>query len=128
MFYAAIVHTRSLILLAIVGIALMVASPDSSAQEIKKYAQEFYHDFRGKPLPRDFRMFGDPEEEFIKEEAAGFRLSLPKTWIHKLGGVGCETRFGIKGDFEATGTFEILQADEPPKGFGVGPSLSAHMG
>jgi hypothetical protein len=88
----------------------------------------FHHDFRGQPLPNNIQVVGKPENDFIKEEPAGFRITLPKTWIHAFGGVGCKTNFTIKGDFEATGTFEILHADVPTKGFGVGASLRVQTG
>jgi DNA-directed RNA polymerase subunit RPC12/RpoP len=113
--------------LGVLALILPLMATSLAAQE-KKYAHEFYHDFRGKPLHENIHVVGKPEADFIKEEAAGFRVTLPKTWIHEFGGVGCKTDFPITGDFEATGTFEILHADEPLKGFGVGASLRVQMG
>ena len=96
----------------------------AAAQEIKKYAQEFYHDFRGKPLPVELRMAGKHNPEFIRwREPEGLRITLPNTFIHEFGGVSVRSTFGIQGDFEVTGTIELLHMDVPAKGFGVGTRL-----
>jgi Protein of unknown function (DUF1583) len=118
-------NATSFRILLLTASALSGQATSALAQDATKYAHEFYHDFRGKPLPKELHVVGKPDNDFIKEEPEGFRITWPKTRIHAFGGVGCRTSFSIKGDFEITGTFEILQADEPPKGisFGVGASL-----
>jgi ribosomal protein S27E len=113
--------------LGIPAIILALTAVPGFAQE-KQYAREFYHDFRGKPLPPEIDVHGKPEGDFIKEEKEGFRVTLPKTWVHKWGGVGCQANIVLAGDFEATGAFEILDQEEPVKGFGVGASLRVQIG
>jgi DNA-directed RNA polymerase subunit RPC12/RpoP len=105
------------------ALTLTVVSGGLLPAQEKKYVHEFHHDFRGKPLPKEIQVVGKAPGEYFKEEAEGFRITLPKTWIHAFGGVGIRTTFMLKGDFEATGAFEILHADVPAKGFGVGASL-----
>lgn len=104
---------------------LSAAGGAPAQQEINKYAQEFYHDFRGKPLPKELHLTGKREPEFLKFEPEGLRVTLPETFIHEFGGVSVRSSFGFKGDFEITAGFEILHADVPGKGFGVGASM--HM-
>lgn len=89
----------------------------------ERYVHEIHADFRGKPAPKELQLMGKPPQEFLKEEPEGYRITLPDTWIHPFGGVGYRTRFGIKGDFQITAAFEILKADVPQKGYGVGAML-----
>ena len=63
------------------------------------------------------------KKRLSKWSRRGFRITWPKTWIHPYGGVGVKTAFGITGDFEITTAYEILQAEKPPSGFGVGAGL-----
>ena len=84
-------------------------------------SEDHYFDFRGKPLPETIVLHQD--KGHVKIEPEGLRVTLPKDYIHPFGGVGIRTNFGIKGDFDITTTFEILQADVPDTGFGVGVAL-----
>lgn len=86
-------------------------------------ADEFYHDFRSGTLPRGLALFQAKKEGVVKIEPEGLRITVPKDWEHPFGGVGVSTTFGLKGDFEITTTFEILEAETPPAGFGVGVTL-----
>jgi hypothetical protein len=91
-----------------------------SAQQANSKVQDYYHDFRGRPLPADLNLFNAKGDASIKEEPEGLRITIPETWIHPPNGVGIRTAFGFHGDFEATTTIEILDAQTPPGGFGVG--------
>ena len=53
-----------------------------------KYAKEVYQDFRGQPpsLP-EFQLYGPDLENVTKSEAAGFRITLPKTRKVNLSGL-----------------------------------------
>ena len=93
---------------------------------VNKYVNEFHHDFRSRPLPPELSEFQVTEEAVVKVEPAGLRVTLPKTWIHPFGGVGVKTAFGIVGDFEITTAYEILQAETPPSGYGVGVGLRVY--
>ena len=98
--------------------------PPAPAQDGPKWKDEFYHDFRGKRLADGLALFQVKNEQFIKTEAAGLRVTIPEDFIHPFGGIGVRTTFAIHGDFEITATVEILEAEEPPKGgYGVGAIL-----
>lgn len=85
---------------------------------------DFHHDFRdGKPLPANLTLFGVNPDEFVKPEVGGLRITPPpdgkQTW-----GWGVAGRFTLSGDFEVTATYEIITADPPTKGGGVGVALN----
>jgi serine/threonine protein kinase/predicted RNA-binding Zn-ribbon protein involved in translation (DUF1610 family) len=88
------------------------------------FAKEVYQDFRGKPpmLP-EFRLEGPDLDAVTKSEEAGFRITLPKTRKANQP-VQIAPTFIITGDFEITGTYELLAADMPRDGYGVGVSLN----
>ncbi len=96
------------------------ADPPSAPQ----FATEVYQDFRGKPpmLPQ-FRLLGPDLKTVTKSEEAGFRVTLPKTRkVHQP--VEIAATFVIKRDFEITGSYELLAADMPVSGYGVGVCLN----
>jgi serine/threonine-protein kinase len=111
--------------LAVLGVGLIVwGIAQRSAGESE---QDFAYDFRGRPLPPEFSFYGEPEGKFVKTEPEGLRITIPNTFLHPWGGVGLLSRFGLHGDFEITTTLEILQADEPDDGFGVGAGLRLNL-
>jgi serine/threonine protein kinase len=89
--------------------------------------QEFYHDFRGQPIPSSFKLIGEPEGKLLKVEPEGLRITIPSSYIHPYGGVGLLSEFGIRGDFELTTTMEILHADQPMVGWGVGAGVRVQL-
>lgn len=87
-------------------------------------AKEVYQDFRGKPpLPPEFRLEGPDVKAVTKSEEAGFRITLPNTRKPNIP-VQVAPTFAITGDFEVTATYELLAADMPKDGYGVGVSLN----
>jgi hypothetical protein len=85
-----------------------------------QYAQDFHHDFRNAPLPDElWRQPGNYPMIFEKE---GLRIKLPKD-RKATGQVGVVTNFPVKGNFEITAAYEILHADQPTDGWGVGATL-----
>jgi serine/threonine-protein kinase len=88
---------------------------------------EFYHDFRGQPIPETFKLFGEPEGKLLRVEPEGLRITIPNSYIHPYGGVGLLSNFGIRGDFELTTTVEILHADVPDVGWGVGAGVRVQL-
>ncbi len=92
---------------------LWATAGDGESQE------EFYQCFRGQPLSSKLELLGVP---FIKRESNGLRLTLPEGRKY-LGPIGISTLFAVHGDFDITATFEILHAQEPDVGFGVGAIL-----
>jgi hypothetical protein len=82
------------------------------------------HDFRGeKLLPEGLTYYNDGDSDFIKTEPDGTRITLPLGYQHPWGGVGFQMKRQFSGDFEVTATVEILRADVPRAGFGVGAAV-----
>jgi hypothetical protein len=86
---------------------------------------EFSHDFRGQPLPAELKAVGDAQHLHFEPE--GLRITLPADRAD-LNPVGVASTFTLKGDFELTTTFEILHADVPQTGWGVGVKLYVQKG
>ncbi|HEY1379265.1 MAG TPA: protein kinase, partial [Gemmataceae bacterium] len=79
---------------------------------------EFYQGFRGAgPLPAPFRPYAT-EGCTVVRDAEGLRIALPVRKSHNFAGVELPRRF--VGDFEITAGYELLRADQPTTGHGVG--------
>ncbi len=87
--------------------------------------REHHQDFRGKRDLLPFvKTFGVNLDVISKKEDGGFRFTLTPTqeW---LGPVGVAATIPLTGDFEITGTYEILAIERPPPGgAGVGVALN----
>jgi serine/threonine protein kinase len=94
----------------------------ADAEVSRKYPHDVYFDFRGKPLPPELMLTPAGSDRFVRSEPEGLRITLPRN-RDDLSPVAVGTRFGIQGDFEITVALEILQAERPRDGFGVGASL-----
>src|SRR5262245_56283123 len=120
--------TRSHSLLLILGwltlVGLTRGPSPACAQAPKDGGLEFHHDFRGRPLPPQLTWFNAEDGKFFRNEAEGVRIVIPDTWVHPWGGIGFRTSFGFGGDFEVTLALEILHADTPRQGYGVGVCLN----
>ena len=97
--------------------------PAAWPQEAKpapEWKAKFHVDFRG----------GDPKNSNVRPvregnfrwETGGARITMP-AGAGKLKTAGVAANFQIKGDFEITASYEILKADQPTEGYGVGVSL-----
>lgn len=111
------------LLITLCGVVGLLWPGDGLAQEPGPLPVEFHHDFRGRPLPPELSWFNAEEGKYFHQEADGLHIAIPDTWIHPWGGIGFRTSFGFGGDFEVTLAFEILNADTPPQGYGVGVCL-----
>jgi len=81
--------------------------------------EEIYQDFRDKDLDvKLFRRTGAEAGERIRTEPQGLRMTLPADPMTKT--LGFNTRAPTKGNFEITVGYEILQADRPKTGSGLG--------
>ena len=90
----------------------------------EKPLREFYQDFRGsRSLNSSLKLIGPDVDAVTKQEDLGLRITLPKDRAVN-GGVAVMTLFSLVGDFEVTGSYELLHADQPAKGYGVGVSLN----
>src|SRR5262245_24398374 len=103
-------------------VAFLLATAD--AQEDKpaptEYKAKFYGDFRkGDPKDPNVRPVRDGN---FKWESGGARVTMPGG-EGKLQTAGVAAQFKIKGDFEITTSYEIIKADKPDEGYGVGVSM-----
>lgn len=90
-------------------------------------AAEFRQDFRGKPYDASlFRPTGPGFATAIRSDKKGLRIVLPPEHGKKPP-VGVVLKTGIKGDFEITMEFEVVNVKEPEGGQGAGPSLYLTM-
>jgi predicted RNA-binding Zn-ribbon protein involved in translation (DUF1610 family) len=84
-------------------------------------ATEFHQDFRSldpnSPFLRPVALGGQPDDRGVRITLPGGQGKLPHS--------GFMTGFDIHGDFEATVSFEILNAERPDTGYGVGVSMYA---
>jgi hypothetical protein len=86
---------------------------------------EIYQDFRGnKPLSPFLTLVGPDADSVIKREEGGLRITLPPNrkqppWE----GVGVRSTQPLSGDFEVTGTFELL-SERMPTALDMGVALN----
>jgi hypothetical protein len=82
---------------------------------------EFYHDFRKKGVPRaTFDVSGPAHDKRVKSEPEGLRITLAGEKGIPTSVVGVAPQFRVRGDFEVTVGYELLSAEKPDAGFGVG--------
>ncbi len=106
------------------GGASLFAGCGGTNANLNEGLSEFHHDFRGQTLPKELSMLNPQEGKFlVNEEPEGLRIKVIKPWIPPTQGVGVKTAFGLKGDFEATLTMEMLAGDAPPRGQSIGLAL-----
>jgi serine/threonine protein kinase len=115
-----------LCLTLLAGVFIFAQQPPGPAQRAEP--MEFSCDLRGKPPPPELTWLNAEEGKFFRFEPEGLRITLPDSWAHPWGGVGLRTAFGFGGDFEVTAAFEILDAERPPGGFGVGVGIALSTG
>jgi hypothetical protein len=104
--------TRALAILA----SLLPGQPPPANDTDPKaeYRQEYYYSFKGNPEKGPgLDLFGPDAEESVKFEPAGLRITLPPGYEGLRPNTGVITRFAVKGDFEITVGFEILQEPDP---------------
>ncbi len=84
--------------------------------------EDIYQDFRQGFVPAVIRPEGPDATRWIKTEPEGIRITLPPG-NNVRSAVGMRLQSPIQGDFEITVGYEMLQADVPRAGFGVGFSI-----
>jgi serine/threonine protein kinase/WD40 repeat protein/ribosomal protein L37AE/L43A len=112
-------------LLAAIGVGIASKSDGSAhdGESQPKLAARFHRDFHGASLDDPVLR---PVGSGVETDGAGVRVRMPA-------GHGEQTpaalgaKLTIHGDFEITGSYEILRADQPTKGFGVGVNLYAQI-
>lgn len=81
---------------------------------------KFYEDFR-KGDPKNAALRPIRDSNFVWENG-GARVLIP-AGQGKIPTTGVSAAFQIKGDFEITASYEILKAEKPTDGYGVGVSM-----
>src|SRR5205085_8023055 len=66
-----------------------------------------------------FKVMGKDAVKLIKAEPRGLRINLPAA-LNNTEPVGVATQFPLQGDVEITVGYEIIHADRPKSGWGVG--------
>jgi Protein of unknown function (DUF1583) len=85
---------------------------------------QFHQDFRNKSLPDlNMKMEKPAHASLVKAEPEGLRITIPADKRYNEA-VGMMAPTPIKGDFEITAAYEIIEANRPTGGgFGVGIEL-----
>jgi ribosomal protein S27E len=110
-----------LLVLFLFGAAFGYAGNARAQEPKKEYAQEYHQPFKGHPEKRgDLALLGPDAEQCVKFDPDGLRIALPADYPRPRPGTGVITDFVVKGDFEITATFEILQ--EPKAGLTEEPT------
>jgi serine/threonine protein kinase len=88
-------------------------SPQPEAPARGNAPKEYFHSFVGENQSNeDFRLDGLDPEQCVQFEPAGLRITLPVGHEGRRIGTGLASNFAIKGDFEITMSYEILQEPE----------------
>lgn len=108
---------RAALLLVLVGLTLLILATARTG------AEEWSHDFRrglaGSPA---LQPIGPNYPQVARPDDKGLRINLQAN-RPKRGPVGVATRFRVRGNFEITASYEILNADVGTKGYGAGARL-----
>jgi serine/threonine protein kinase len=113
--------------LCLAGTIGLFAQPTKENQINPDGTNRFYQDFRGRPIDKRFFMFTGPKApRQITEEADGLRITLPAEGEEPQP-TGLATNFRVIGDFEITTSYELLKADKPADGWGLGVQLYIMM-
>lgn len=86
-------------------------------------SKEVYRDFRdSRPLLPALELRGPDVGTVARPEKEDLRITLPKTRAVNQP-IDVLLTFSLFGDFELTGGYELLLAEQPTKGYGLGVSL-----
>jgi hypothetical protein len=101
-------------LLLLLGLGVTVPLVRGGAGPQAAPAGEYYHSFKDHPEDRSgWALFGPDAGDYVKFEPAGLRITLPAGFPPDRPSVGVIRAAPVKGDFEITVSFEILQEPVP---------------
>jgi hypothetical protein len=90
---------------------------------------EYHQDFRGAQRPTlPWDLIGPDADTTVALDERGLRVTLPATRMRLFEPVGVALKRKLPGDFEFTGSYEVLAAAPPPRGTGVGIALNIAAG
>lgn len=112
------------VLACLLGCGVACGQGDPKAVELtppkREYAQEYPQPFKGKTDNiQGWEAIGPGADQNVRFEADGLRITLPSGWGGDRPSTGLRSRFGVKGDFEITLTFEILKEPEKADAGGI---------
>jgi Protein of unknown function (DUF1583) len=115
-----------------IGAVLSLLLATAAIAQDKKYAQEYFQSFKGKPDDRAaFKLRGwAGAADRLVYEPEGLRIAFPLDYPENRAlGLGWNFPFKVKGDFEITISFEILKEPDPAlvKGMGTRASLGVNL-
>jgi predicted RNA-binding Zn-ribbon protein involved in translation (DUF1610 family) len=110
---AALVSLIALVLVLFANLPVR-AQPDAPEPR-KEYPADYHPALKGESKEvAGLAIYGPDAPECVKFEPDGLRINLPTGYPRPHPGTGVITDFGVKGDFEITVEFEVLQ--EPKAG------------
>jgi serine/threonine protein kinase len=112
----------TLLVLALAGAGVTAWLAEGGAQTERKPVV-FHQDFRALDPDSEALL---PDIQGGQRDDQGVRIVLP-AHQGKLPRTGYRTNFATRGDFEATFSFDIMKADQPDTGYGVGVSIYAQL-
>ena len=84
---------------------IVVPDPDPPRRD---YAQEYIQSFKAVAKPALWDRIGPAAENCVHFEAQGLRITLPPGWKGSRGSTGAAAPLIVKGDFEITVAYELL--------------------
>ncbi|HEV3119493.1 MAG TPA: hypothetical protein VGY58_20720 [Gemmataceae bacterium] len=115
------------ILFAFLTSAIFVSVARGADKPEPSLPHEMEYDFRGsKPLPPGIILAGALDGAATQPESSGFRITIVGDQPVPIDRAGLEINTTLKGDFEITAGYELLRADQPKEGYGVGFELFVH--
>ena len=103
------------------------AAPEPAPAKPLEPIKELYQDFRGGNLPKaPLAVFGAHADSAARPDARGFHIVVDAN-ADQSQRIGITLDRPIQNDFEITAGYEIVRADQPEKGHGVGVCLLADL-
>jgi hypothetical protein len=99
-------------LLVVLGIALAfgLTGGTGTSRPDPGLFEEYQHRFEGSTeRPPELKLFGPQAEQEVRFEPAGLRITVPAGSFGPRPKTGLVTTFGVKGDFDITLSFEVLE-------------------